>query len=548
MNKTTITIIATLGAVALGLGGYWLGRNHPAEPQAAGSPAPAGAGGAAPAVATTGAPQKPGDVDPATGRKVLYWHDPMVPGQRFDKPGKSPFMNMMLEPVYADGGGDASTVTINPRVQQNIGVRVASATRARLAAPLTAVGSVAFNERDQAVVQARANGFVEKLFVRAPLDPVRKGQPLLELYVPDWVAAQEEYLAVRRMKGAGMDALADGARQRMRLAGMSDEQIEEVVASGTLKPRITIVAPIGGVVTELAVREGMTVAMGTPLYRLNGLGSVWINAELPESEAARVRTGMPVEVRTASQPDTVYKGRVGALLPEINAQTRTIRARIEVANASGRLVPGLYASVEFVPANAPEMTVVPSEAVIATGKRTVVFVAEGDGKFRPVDVTIGTEANGMTEIRTGIEPGQKVVVSGQFLIDSDASLKGTVTRLSEAPSAAAPTGAIPAPAAVTGEHRGEGRVEAIAKDEIMLSHGPIASLKWGPMTMGFVPPAAGWPASVKVGDRVSFTFRPKGAGEFEIVSVTPAGAAAAAVVPAAKDPHAGHAPAAGAKP
>jgi membrane fusion protein, copper/silver efflux system len=393
--------------------------------------------------------------------------------------------------------------------------------------------------------------------VRAPLDAVRSGQPLLELYVPDWVAAQEEYLAVRRMKGEGMAALADAARQRMRLAGMSDGQVERVVATGTLQPRITIVAPIGGVVTELAVREGMTVAMGAPLYRINGLGSVWINAELPESAAARVRAGTPVEVRTPAQPGTVYKGRVGALLPEINPQTRTIKARIEVANPGGQLVPGLYASVDFVPAGAPEMTVVPSEAVIVTGKRAVVFVAEGDGKFRPVDVEVGTEANGMAEIRKGIEPGQKVVVSGQFLIDSDASLKGTTTRLSE--PASAPSAA---PAPITGEHRGEGRVEKIAQDEIMLSHDPIPSLKWGAMTMGFVPPAAGWPASIKVGDRIAFTFRPKGVGEFEIVTVSRAGAAPApaAVAPAvdphaghapaapAKDPHAGHAPAAGAKP
>jgi membrane fusion protein, copper/silver efflux system len=535
MKTAALSIIAVLGAVAIATGGYWLGRGHSTESPAAG-PAASAASGAA------GAPQKPGDVDPATGRKVLYWHDPMVPGQRFDKPGKSPFMNMMLEPVYAGAGDDASTVTINPRVRQNIGVRTAEATRARLTAPLTAVGSVAFNERDQAVVQARANGFVEKLFVRAPLDAVRKGQPLLELYVPDWVAAQEEYLAVRRMKGAGMDALADGARQRMRLAGMSDEQIERIVATGTLQPRLTIVAPIGGVVTELAVREGMTVAMGAPLYRINGLGSVWINAELPESAAARVRAGTPVEVRTASQSGTTYKGRVGALLPEVNAQTRTVKARIEVANPGGQLVPGIYASVEFVPAGAPEMTVVPSEAVIVTGKRAVVFVAEGDGRFRPVDVEVGAEANGMTEIRKGVEPGQKIVVSGQFLIDSDASLKGTTTRLSEpAPAASA------APAAITGEHRGEGRVEKIARDEIMLSHDPIPSLKWGAMTMGFIPPAAGWPASVKVGDRISFTFRPKGVGEFEILTVTRAGTAPAAAAPAA-DPHAGHAPAAGMKP
>ncbi len=538
MKTATTTIIALLVAAALAAGGYWLGRRD--APPAAMDAATAGA----PAAPNTGAPQKPGDVDPATGRKVLYWHDPMVPGQRFDKPGKSPFMNMMLEPVYADAGGDASTVTISPRVRQNIGVRTAEVTRARLAPPLTTVGNVAFNERDQAFVQARASGFVEKVFVRAPLDPVRAGQPLLELYVPEWVAAQEEYLAVRRMKGQGMEALADAARQRMRLAGMSDAQIDGVVAGGAVQPRLTIVAPIGGVVTELAVREGMAVAMGAPLYRINGLSSVWINAELPEAAAARVRAGTPVEVRTPAMPGTVFKGRVGALLPEVNAQTRTIKARIEVANPAGRLVPGLYASVDFAPGEAPEVTVVPSEAVIATGRRTVVFVAEGEGRFRAVDVDAGIESGGMTQIRKGLEPGQQVVVSGQFLIDSDASLKGATTRLAEMPASA--------PATLEGEHRGEARVEAIAKDEVMLSHDPIPSAKWGKMTMGFVPPASGWPAAIKVGDRVAFTFRQKGAGEFQIVAVDRAGAApvaapAAAAAPA-KDPHAGHAPAAGAKP
>ncbi len=217
---------------------------------------------------------------------MLYWHDPMVPGQKFDKPGKSPFMDMQLVPVYADGGGDEGKVTISPRVQQNLGVRVAEVTTGVLAPALEAVGSVAYNERDVAVVQARANGYVERLLVRAPLDPVRKGQPLAELYVPDWVAAQEEYLSVRRMAGTGLDTLVDAARQRMRLAGMSEEQIRLVESTGKVHPRLTVTAPTGGVVAELSAREGMTVMSGAPLFRINGLGTVWVNAEVPESQAA----------------------------------------------------------------------------------------------------------------------------------------------------------------------------------------------------------------------------------------------------------------------
>jgi membrane fusion protein, copper/silver efflux system len=419
--KTVPIFIAIVLVAGVAGGAYWLGRSQAPEP--ATPPAPISARASAP-------PQKAGDIDPATGKKVLYWHDPMQPAQKFDKPGKSPFMDMMLVPVYADSGADEGTVTLGARVRQNMGVRTAEATRGRLTLPLTAVGSVAFNERDQAVVQARANGFVEKLFVRAPLDSVRRGQPLVELYVPDWVAAQEEYLAVKRMRGSAVDVLVDAARQRMRLAGMSDEQIERVDASGVLQPRVTLVAPVGGVITELTAREGMTVAMGASLFRINGLSSVWINAEVPESAAARVRAGTPVEVRTPSAPGTVFKGRVSALLPDVNAATRTIKARIEVANPAGQLVPGLFAMVDFVQAGAVEVTLVPSEAVIATGKRTVVFVAEGEGRFRAVDVETGTEANGMTEIRKGLQPGAMVVVSGQFLIDSDASLKGATTRLS----------------------------------------------------------------------------------------------------------------------
>ncbi|MCC7327282.1 MAG: efflux RND transporter periplasmic adaptor subunit [Burkholderiales bacterium] len=446
MKPTTLTLIALPLVAALAAGTYWLGRMQGESAQA-----PANT----PEVArVTGMPQKAGDVDAATGRKVLYWHDPMVPGQKFDRPGKSPFMDMMLEPVYADSGADEGTVTISPRVRQNIGVRTAEATRGRLESPLTAVGTVAYNERDQALVQARASGFVEKLHVRATLDAVRRDQPLVDIYVPDWVAAQEEFLAVRRLRGPGIESLVDAARQRMRLAGMTDAQIERVETSGALQPRLTLVAPISGVVTELAVREGMTVAMAAPLFRINGLSSVWINAEVPESAAVRVRAGAPVEVRTPAAPGAVLKGKVSAVLPQVDAATRTIKARIEVGNPGGQLVPGLFAAVDFLPTGGTDVTLVPSEAIVATGKRTVVFVDEGDGRFRPVDVDTGIEGNGMTEVRRGLQPGDRVVVSGQFLIDSDASLKGVTTRLAD-PAAGAPTPAMKAPAAApTDAHAG----------------------------------------------------------------------------------------------
>src|SRR5712692_857287 len=227
--KITSLIVALAAAGLLGAGGYALYRTGMNR-------------------GMNMAASAPGDAGATSGKKVLYWHDPMVPGQKFDKPGKSPFMDMQLVPVYADDAGDEAKVNISPRVQQNLGIRTAEVTKGNLASAVVAVGSVAYNERDVALVQARSNGFVERLYVRAPLDPVRKGQPLAELYVPDWVAAQEEYLSVKRMQGNGVDTLIGGARQRMRLAGMTEDQIRLVESSGKVQPRLTISAPIGGVV------------------------------------------------------------------------------------------------------------------------------------------------------------------------------------------------------------------------------------------------------------------------------------------------------------
>ena len=360
----------------------------------------------------------------AQEKKPLYWHDPMVPGQKFDKPGKSPFMDMQLVPVYAGEAGDEGKVTISPRVLQNLGMRTAKVTSGRLESTLAAVGSVAYNERDVALVQARSGGFVERLHVRAPLDRVRKGQALLELYSPDWIAAQEDYLAARRMQGAGAEGLAGASRERMRLAGMDEDHIRLVERTGKVHPRVAVTAPIGGVVTELSAREGMTVAAGAPLFRINGVASVWINAEVPEAAAGRLHPGSPAEARTPALPGAVFKGTVSAILPEVNAATRTLKARIEIANPQGQLAPGMFANLTFPLAAGKEVLLVPSEAVIETGKRSVVMLALGEGRFVTADVETGAESNGRTEIRKGLEAGQEVVVSGQFLIDSEASLKG----------------------------------------------------------------------------------------------------------------------------
>lgn len=467
------------------------------------------------------------------GKKILYWHDPMMPEQKFDKPGKSPYMDMDLVPVYAGEEQADGAVKVSPGVQQNLGIRIVEVRKGVLGAALQLVGSVAFNERDVALVQARSNGYVERLFVRAPLELVRKGQPLLQLYVPDWVAAQEEYLAVRRMPaGAETSGLLDAALQRMRLAGMTDEQVRQVAARNSVSARITVTAPVGGVITELAARDGMTVAAGAPLFKISGLRSVWVNAEVPESAASQVRPGMAVQATSAAFPGATFNGKVEALLPEVDTATRTLKARIELANPNRKLVPGMFASIRLAPRAGRDVPLVPSEAIIQTGTRTVVIAALGGGKFAPVDVVTGAEAGGQTEVLRGLEAGQKVVASGQFLIDSEASLRGALRRLGDPPAQAATPAvdaAAPAPAAVRPaapaappaavSHHANGKIERIAADEVTISHGPIPSLKWGPMTMGFAPPPGGMPAEIKVGDTVHFAIEAVSGGGYRIVSI-----------------------------
>jgi Cu(I)/Ag(I) efflux system membrane fusion protein len=435
MNGKALSITLT-ATVAAAVGGYALYRFGVDRGMQIGAVAPA----TGIAASSAGTVQKAGDIDPATGKKVLYWHDPMVPAQKFDKPGKSPFMDMQLEPVYAEGGGDESAVSISSRVQQNLGIRTAEVKTGTLTSTVEAVGTVAYNERDVAVVQARSNGYLERLYVRAPLDPVRKGQPLAEIYVPDWVAAQEEYLSAKRIGAqtdikdlGGVGGLAEAAAQRMRLTGMREEQVRAIEAGGKVQPRFTITAPISGVVGEITAREGMTVMAGAPLFRINGLSTVWIDAEVPESLAAQLRPGTPIDARAPAVPGVEFKGKVNAILPEVNTATRTLKVRIELANPRSELVPGMFVTVNFTPAARKEMLLVPSEAVIQTGRRSVVVVAQGDGKFAPADVEVGLDSNGQTEIRKGLQAGQTVVVSGQFLVDSEANLKASTTRMSDMP-------------------------------------------------------------------------------------------------------------------
>lgn len=383
------------------------------------------------------APAAPPGSSTSAEKKVLYWYDPMSPGQRFDKPGKSPTMDMALVPKYADAAGEgAGVVSIDPVQVQNLGLRTARAERGGLAVTVRATGAVAFDERAVTVVQARVAGIVERLDVRAPLTAVKQGQALLTLLAPDWTGAQEEYLSLRRSNTQGLDELRAAARQRLSLLGMSEAQIRAVEQSGKAQTRIVVTAPRAGVIGELSVREGATVMAGTPLLRINGLDTVWINAAIPEAQIGRVTASSSVEARLPAFPGERFAGRIEALLPEIDAATRTEIARIVLENPGHRLAPGMFAQVDIAASTENAAGVlVPTDAVIATGTRHVVIVDNGQGKFRAQEVRVGDEANGKTQVLDGIADGETVVLSGQFLIDSEASLSGTLERLQDSDAA-----------------------------------------------------------------------------------------------------------------
>ncbi len=469
------------------------------------------------------------------GKKILYWHDPMVPQQRFDKPGKSPFMDMQLVPVYADDDGSSGAgVKISPLATQNLGVRVAEAVTTALSRSVEATGIVAFDEGAIETVQARVSGWIEKLHVRNPNDTVAAGAPLASIFAPEWLGAQEEFLAVKR---SGNAELAAAARARLAFLGIPEAQIGALEREDRANPRVTLSSPRAGVLLPLGpetstagafAKEGMQVTPGMTLFRVASLASVWVIADVPEAQSAVLRVGAPVEVRTQALPDRKFRGSIAVVLPEVNAATRTVRARIRVDNPGGTLRPGMFAAVALGGAGKRDAIVVPSEAIIATGTRKLVMVAGEKGRFSQREIATGMDARhggvDVTEIVKGLAAGERVVVSGQFLIDSEASLKGA-----PAPPAAPilPASGAAQPGAAA-EHIGQARVENITGDAVTLSHAPIASIKWPAMTMDFKPPQGGLPPDVRKGDRVDFSFVAEPGGEYRITRIAPRTAVPAA--------------------
>ena len=396
MKTTTLTAVAIAVIVAAG-GGYYAGTKRPHQ---------------------TATPSQPAE------RKVLYWYDPMVPGQRFDKPGKSPFMDMDLVPRYADEEKAAAGVSISTQQQQNLGMKTARAQVRQLVSPFSAFATVSTDERSVSVVSAPASGVVTKLFVNAPQQQVKAGEPLAQLWIPQWTTAQQEYLAVRQLGDA---SLTRAARERLALQFMPEEVIRTLERSGKPQTTMTLRAAQAGYVVKLDVREGAQITATAPLFEVASLDPVWLVIDYPQTQAQSLAVGNKMVATSESWPGEQFHGTVSELLPQMETTTRTLKARVVLENPGQKLKPGMYLTVARAEeSKRPPVLAVPEEAVINSGGSSRLLIATGDGYFHPVNVETGLTAQGWTEIRSGLKEGDSVVTSGQFLIDSEASLRSVM--------------------------------------------------------------------------------------------------------------------------
>lgn len=444
-----------------------------------------------------------------SGRKIAYWYDPMVPDRHFPGPGKSPFMDMQLVPKYADEAGGGG-IAVSPAMQQALGVRLARVEVQDLAPTVRAVGQVQFDERLISEVQTLTPGFVENLSVRAMGEPVGGGRVVAQVYSPELLAAQNEYRALRASKGAASASLLQAARSRLRLLGLPEGAVRRLERGGAPQRTYPVVARTSGVVTQIGARAGAQVGLGQSIVTIQGLSRVLVIADVPEASFGNTHIGQPAEISFPALGGEVRQGVVDYVYPALNSQTRTARLRITIPNPGLRLKQGMFANVTLQGAGGTAI-VVPSEAVIDTGRRQVVIVKRGNS-FVPQEVKVGRDDAEMTEIRAGLQRGEEVVASGQFLIDSEASLSGVISRLQSA--------AEPPPETATGR----GIITSLdpAKGFVTIKHGPVPAAGWPAMTMTFKLRQPAMARGLRKGLKVEFAFgtRPQGQS-FVIDRITP---------------------------
>ncbi len=364
-------------------------------------------------------------------RKIKHWVAPMDPKYIRDGPGKSP-MGMDLVPVYEDAAPDASAsglIKIDPVIVQNMGVRIEPVRRQTVFRHVRSIGEVQAAEDRISVVNLRFSGWVERIYVDKTGDPVDKGQPLFDIYSPDLVAAQEEYLLALRRQGAKSE-LARSARRKFTLWDLAEEDVASIVRSGRARRTFPIRAPRTGFVLHKKVLEGARIAAGQDLYTIGDLSRIWVMAEIYEFDAPWVEVGQHAEMELAYEGGRILEGKVAYIYPTLNEVARTLTVRLEFENSELRLKPGMFATVYIQFRRKDDVLAIPAEAIIDSGKRKLVFVAYGDGRFEPREIVTGlTGDRHITEVRSGLEEGEQVVLSGQFLLDSESQLQEAIRKM-----------------------------------------------------------------------------------------------------------------------
>lgn len=388
---------------------------------------------------------KAGMIDPKTGKKIKYWVAPMDPTYIRDEPGKSP-MGMDLVPVYEEEGEEkepASTIRIDPVTMQNMGVRLGRVQRKALIKDIRTVGYIEYDETKIYTVNTKFNGWIEKLYIDFVGDEVKKGQPLFEIYSPELVSAQEEYLLAleqyRKLSDStyirvreSAERLLKASRTRLRYWDLTDEQIEKIGENGSIRKTLTVYSPASGVVTKKDAFEGHYVKAGEHQYIIADLSTVWVDVDVYEYELPWVRKGMAAEMELAYMPGNRLKGKVLFIYPYLNTKTRTAKVRLQFSNPDYRLKPGMYADIYLKSSLGKNALVVPQEAVIFSGVRRLVFISLGRGRFRPREVKLGVEVNqNEYQVLNGLEEGEEIVLSAQFMLDSESRLQEAIQKMLE---------------------------------------------------------------------------------------------------------------------
>jgi Cu(I)/Ag(I) efflux system membrane fusion protein/cobalt-zinc-cadmium efflux system membrane fusion protein len=380
-----------------------------------------------------------------TGKKIKYWVAPMDPTYIRNEPGKSP-MGMDLVPVYEEEGEkkvSASTIRIDPATMQNMGVRLGRVERKPLTKYIRTVGNITYDETKIFTVNTKFSGWIEKLYVNFVGEDVKKGQPLFDIYSPELVTVQTEYLLALKQYSSLSDSsyssiregarrLLEASRTRLQYWDLTEEQIEQIAKTGKVRKLLTIFSPASGIVTKKDAFEGHYVKEGERQYSIVDFSTVWVDVDVYEYELPWVQKGMAAEMELAYIPGKRFKGKVLFVYPYLETKTRTAKLRLEFPNPGYQLKPGMYANIYLKSVIAKDSLVIPQEAVIDSGVRKIVFVALGQGKFQPRQVKIGLEGNDDEfQVLEGLKEGEEIVLSSQFMLDSESRLREAIQKMLE---------------------------------------------------------------------------------------------------------------------